>query len=418
MIKHAPKLPFIGANDIVEGIDFARMRVERAAKVKKAMKEKGIPAMLVTGVPNVRYLIGFNWFEYQPWLSYVLFFAEHEPVVFAHAGAYHWIPALVPHIKNWRIARATLQNICGEEAAVEEYQAAAKEIHSELKELGLEKEKLGIVAFDHGMREALRGLKLNVIEGWPLLLDAATTKTQDEINCIKTASAFQGVGWRKFMEIARVGMSTHWVHTQVAGAIQDAGSEHAGGGILSGPLTFPRCTIIVPRRIESGDLINYPLCGTTYMGYAACGYRSFKVGQRPTDKEKDWYKKLIERLDTLIEATKIGNTTADACKAFPPASYWGYKEETEVLTVEVGHGIGMVSLAPSFVSYNKPVVNRLWSPKHPQPFEEGMVIAYESLEGERGHGGVRVEHMVAVTKNGPEVLDFFPRDELIAVGVI
>jgi hypothetical protein len=48
-----------------------------------------------------------------------------------------------------------------------------------------------------------------------------------------------------------------------------------------------------------------------------------------------------DTLDKAIEVTRIGKTTADAAKAFPPASKWGYKDEAEVLSIEFGHGIGL-----------------------------------------------------------------------------
>ena len=88
-VKYAPKLTFgTGAVQEGVGINVPRMREERAAKAKQVLKKNGIPALLVTGSNNVRYLVGFCWSEFQPSLSYTLFFAEHDPVVFAHAGAY------------------------------------------------------------------------------------------------------------------------------------------------------------------------------------------------------------------------------------------------------------------------------------------------------------------------------------------
>jgi Xaa-Pro aminopeptidase len=33
-------------------------------------------------------------------------------------------------------------------------------------------------------------------------------------------------------------------------------------------------------------------------------------------------------------------------------------------------------------------------------------------------GGVRTESMVVVTASGPEVIDFFPREEIIVAGAI
>ena len=60
------------------------------------------------------------------------------------------------------------------------------------------------------------------------------------------------------------------------------------------------------------------------------------MSAKPTAKEQDWYKVLVERLDRVIDAIKPGNTTADAAQHFPPASKWGYQEEAELLTLEIG----------------------------------------------------------------------------------
>jgi Xaa-Pro aminopeptidase len=144
------------------------------------------------------------------------------------------------------------------------------------------------------------------------------------------------------------------------------------------------------------------------MGYASCSYRSFIIGREPNSKEKDWYKKLLDRINGVISEIKPGKTTADAAKHFPPASTWGYKDEVEVLASEIGHGIGLGGAS----SYDIPIINRQWSLDHPQVFEEGMTIAIEAREGETRVGGVRLEDMVVVTKNGAELMDYFPRDEI------
>ncbi len=111
-----------------------------------------------------------------------------------------------------------------------------------------------------------------------------------------------------------------------------------------------------------------------------------------------------------IDAIRPGATTGDAAKGFLPASTWGYDAEEPLVVAEVGHGIGM--------TYEEPVISRLWSFEHPQPFEPGMVIAVECREGETGYGGVRLEEMVLVTERGHEVLTSWPPDEIVAVGAV
>jgi len=416
MIKMASELTFgPGLTDKHPIIDVVRMREERAAKARQALKNQGIPAMLVASEPNVRYLLGFSWGVFQPALCYTLFFAEHDPILFAHAGSYQ-MSELIPWIKNWRIARCTCSDIAGHEAVQEEYALFAQEILSELKEHGLDTEKLGVCDFDEKATAALRNAGITVVDGAPVLLEASKCKTEDEINCLKLAATFCSTGWQKFTEVCRPGASTAYVHRVCQNAISEVGGEPAGW-MWSGSTTFERLITPINRIIEYGDIVYYPLCGTAYLGYTSCLYRTFKIGKKPTDKEKDWYKRVKDTLDAAMEATKIGNTTADAAKAFPPASKWGFKDEVEVLSIEFGHGIGLASPQPASVHYNLPVINRQWSLKYPQPFEKGMVIAYETCEGEHMVGGVRLEDMVVVTENGAEMMDFFPRDEITVVGI-
>jgi len=416
MVKMAPKLIFGPARtDLREDFNIPRMREARAARMKRVLKREGIPAVLVTYEPNVRYLTGFSWAEFMTFLSYSLFFVEHDPIIYAHAGSYHQMPDQMPWIKEWRIARSWLSEIAGPEATKEEVGLFAKEIHDELNKRGLAREKLGIIGFEHRTREALKGLGLNLVEAWPLLLEASAVKSEDEINCFKMVASLLSSGWQRVREVCKVGMNVGALRRAVMDAMTDAGVEVARCNIQSGPLGFERGVTYLDRRIEYGDVLHVPLCGTKFMGYPACGYRTFIVGRGPTQVEKDWYQRVMDSVDAAIDATRVGKTTADAAKAFPPASKWGYKEEAEVLTVEIGHGLGMPVMYPCNVSYGLPNINRQWSLKYPQPFEKGMIIAYESLEGEHRVAGVRLEHMVVVTDNGSEVLDYYPR-EIITVG--
>ena len=417
MLKFSSKLPFGAAaaqQDV--GIDASRMRQERAEKVKQVLKREGISALLVTGAPSVRYLTGFFWREFQPFLSYTLFFAEQDPIIFAHAGSYQQAPDLMLWIKHWRIARAWFNGMAGPDATLEEASLFAKEIHNELKERGLANEKMGIVGFDDAAKEALRREGIHLVDGAPVLWEASRTKTQDEINCLKTAASMCSVGWQTVLETVRPGTTDAEVRSAVLAAMARAGSETPCCGIGSGPMSFERGITPFPRRIEYGDMLYIPLCGNSFMGYTACLYRTFLLGRKPTAKENDWFKRMNDRINNAIETTKVGNTTADAAKAYDEASRWGYKDEVEVLTIEIGHGIGLMSIGgPATVNYNEPVINRQWSLKYPQPFEEGMVIAYESAEGEHRVGGVRNESMVVITDAGAEIMEHFPRDEILVI---
>lgn len=413
MVNFASKLTFGPATaDWQERLNMDRMRQYRVERARKIMKKNGIPVLLEGSGVNIRYLTGLRGFAY-PMCRFVLFFAEHDPVMYEHDGYYHMMPDQAPWIKEWRPARCWLTGACGLEAAQDEAKQFAADIKSELEKRGLLGEKLGLGGFDGMAREALAaaGIK-NIVDTRATMLEARSIKNQDEINCLKMAAAIVDGVWFRVWENLKPGIMDTDLATVASTAGCEYGAENAiPGGWRTGPNTFDRAFHQSSRVIQVGDLVYGSLCGLTYMGYGTCTYRTLIVGREPTAKEKDWYKRVLDRISAIIEEIKPGRTTADAAKHFPPASSWGYKEEVEVLASEIGHGLGLGGGGSS--GYDMPIINRLWSFKYPQVFEEGMTIAVEGREGERRVGGVRLENMLVVTKDGAEIMDRFPRDEIL-----
>jgi len=408
MIKMSSKLTFgTDIADWQERIDVSRMRAERAEKARQAMRKHGIAALLATQGHDFRYLTGLRGADFMPQLYYVLFFAEGDPVVYVHSTWLHQLPDQAPWIKNWRVARAWLRGGPGPEATQDETQLFASEIRQELRERGLAGEKLAIIGFDGPAREALTALGITLIDGWPLMLEATATKTEDEINCLKTVAGICEAAWFKVWAALRPGMRDTDLSRIAIDAAYEAGADEVPPlGFYTGPLSFDRGFPRAGRIIQTGDLIYSSLCNIKYLGYVSCTYRTLIAGRKANKKEKDMYQVLLDRLDAVIDAIRPGATTADAARHFPPAAKWGYKEEAEVLTAEIGHGIGLFMYGP-------PIINRQWSLAHPQVFEPGMVLAVEGREGEFRAGGVRLENMIVITKDGPEIIDHMPRDHII-----
>lgn len=407
MVTMASKLTFgTGIADWQERINTERMRTERADKMRAVLKKHGVAAIVAARPENTRYLSGLRGPEFLPQLWYVLFYAEHDQVVFQHAGWLPTYPAEAPWIKHWRLARNWVNEGCGPEATEEEAKLFADGIYNELAERKLTGEKLAVVGFEGTAMQALVAKGLKVVKGWPLMLEATKTKTVDEISCLKMAYAISDNAWMKTWELLKPGARETWVVQQAMLAAHEAGADSVPRGHThSGPTSFDRGIDHTGRILQHGDLFYAAYCGVGYMGYNTCYYRTFSVGAKPSRKVLGWQKELIDRMNAIIDTIKPGATTADAAKNFPPASKWGYKEEAELLTMEIGHGIGMYH-------YGYPIINRQWSLDHPQVFEEGMTIAIEGREGADGEG-VRIEDAVVVTKNGAELFDHWPRDEIL-----
>jgi Xaa-Pro dipeptidase len=408
VVTMAPKLTF--GNRIAEWqerINVERMRHERAEKARRVLKAHDVPAILACRPENARYLTGVRGPEYVPQLWYVLFFAEHDPVVFQHAGYYRNYPPEAPWIKHWRLARNWVNRGCGPEATAEEAGLFADGVHQELAEHGIDEERLAVVGFDGPALQALKARGVQTVDGWPLMLEASKTKSVDEINCLKMAYSITDAAWNKTWELLKPGVDEVEVAQEAMLAAHKAGADEVPGATMrSGPNTFERGIGHTGRLVNYGDLVYGAFCGVGFMGYKTCYYRTFSVGKAPDRRAKDWHNSLVDRMDAVIEAIRPGATTADAARCFLPASKWGYEDEAELLTIEIGHGVGMHH-------YGYPIINRQWSLRHPQTFEANMTIAIEGREGEPGVGGVRIEDTVVVTDGGAELIDHWPREEIL-----
>ena len=343
MVNFASKLTFGPTTaDWQQRLNVERMRQYRMERARKIMRKNGIPVLLEAGGTNIRYLTALRGFAY-PMCRFVLFFAEHDPVMYEHNGYYHMMPDQAPWIKEWRPARSWLTGACGIEASQDEAKQFAADIKQELQSRGLLGEKLGLGGFDGIAREALNAVGIkNIVDSRATMLEARSIKNQDEIDCLKTAAAIVDGVWYRIWENLKPGIKDTDLATVASAAGYEYGAETAvPGGWRTGPNTFDRAFHQSSRIIQVSDLVYGSLCGLIYMGYGTCTYRSFIVGRKPTDKEKDWYKKVLDRINAIIEEIKPGKTTADAAKHFPPASTWGYKEEVEILASEIGHGIGL-----------------------------------------------------------------------------
>lgn len=401
MAEFLPPLTFgPGTFDHHHGIDVAALRTERADRARQVMRQHGVATMLVAGPAACRYLTGLNGPQVTPDTWFVLFPAEHDPVVFHHAGYATTMPAVAPWIREWRVARTLLRGIAGFEASAEESRRFAADITAELDRLGLRGEALATVGFGGRFTDALAASGVNVVDGIDVLLESMSIKTPQEILCLRMAGAITDRMWAAMAHAGRAGMTDDELSAVGRQAGRSAGADSVNAVFRSGPLTEERGYKGANQIIVPDDLMIGLVCGTSYLGYRTCVYRTFVVGREPTAEETGWMERLEERLAAVIDELRPGRTTADAARHFPPASSWGYKDEVEVLTIEIGHGIGLHA-------YEQPVVNRQWSLEHPQEIKEGMVLAVEGREGRPGDRTVRLEQMLVVTADGPRLIDRF-----------
>jgi Xaa-Pro aminopeptidase len=175
VVRLAEALKFGPAiSDWQERINVERLRAGRAERARSILRAHGVPAILAARPENTRYLTGLRGPEFQPQLWYVLFFAEHDPVVFHHAGWIQQYPEQAPWIREWRLARAWFSGGggAGPEAVAEEAKLFAEGICTELRDRGLIDEPLAVVGIDGPGQAALTAAGVKVMNGAPLMREA------------------------------------------------------------------------------------------------------------------------------------------------------------------------------------------------------------------------------------------------------
>jgi Xaa-Pro aminopeptidase len=402
----------VGSTDYLAGINFERMRGERLRKAQAALKRNNIAAALFVRHENMRYTVAVKGHAFCPQLSYALVFAEHDPILYELGDMVEHQKLYCPWLKpeNIRFSYCWLDSICGPEGASQEAKHFASTIVAELKANGVLGERIGVDALDEAGRTALLAEGVELVDVKPAIMEARRCKTPDELACIETAIAISNNGYASFMDF-KPGMRERDGGAAMYAAMIRAGAEFASGGVRSKLNTYDVYHHgNTDRIVDAGDLVVVNTCGTTFAGYRVCIYRSFILGRKPNRKERDFYARCRDRVYAVIDAMKPGATTADAAKPLLPSNTWGYPDEQSLLVAEVGHGIGM--------TYEEPVISRIWSLDYPQMLEPGMVVAVECREGEWGYGGVRLEEMVLVTETGNRILSNWPAEEIIPVASV
>lgn len=403
MIEVAPKLTFgVSGADWTEGIGFGRMREERLMKTRAALKKYDIAACVLTRPENIRYATATRGLDFIDQSRYTLITVDHDPVLYeSHgtvAGIHPWIkPGTIRQSFHWA------NEAPGPDATWDSAKKFAAEIKRELEAQGFAKEKIGIDRVDEAGRLALKEAGLETVNAMPVMLEARAVKTADEINCLRMAVAITEIGWCALLEALKPGVRDRDLVAAANDAMYRAGIEDVWMVIVSsgGP---PQTT---DKIVRVGDVVTVDFVRCTYMGYNTCWYRNAVVGVKPTQKQKDKYNRMNDRLYRVLDAIKPGVSTAEVAQLWETAEQKGFTSEEAAWCDDMGHGIGLFL-------YEYPVINRLWSLDHPQILEEGMTIAVEALDPvDPALGRIKVEEMVVVTKNGVQILNTIPSKDMM-----
>jgi Xaa-Pro dipeptidase len=401
--------------DWQQRISWDRLRAYRLGRARERMQAHGLSALLLMYDENVRYVTSTltpGWNRLKPGLRYALLCEGGEPILFEQGDIGFQIQRHAPWIpkENVRWSYAWIKGAAGP-ASSQQVKKFTDAIVSELKKQDALEKPLGVDFIDINMLRAFQEAGLNWTDGMTPMMEARAIKNVDEQECMRIVGAIGDAAHWEVAHMLRPGLTENQVTAHIMEYLYSIpGVEDVEDVIVSsGPNTWPNWRTFSDRIIKPGDIVFMDLAALTWNGYKSCYYRTYCVGGKPSDEQKEVYARALKWLYDSIEAVKPGATTRDIALKWPSAKEaWGYEEEDQAAANLWGHGLGLAQ-------YDQPVISRIWSLDHPLEIRPGMVFALETQDGKMYEWGVRIEEMLIVHEDRTEIISSFPVQEITVV---
>ncbi|MEY4609299.1 MAG: hypothetical protein RL625_1516 [Gemmatimonadota bacterium] len=346
------------------------------------LAERTVDAMLVSALPNIRYLTGFSG-------SNALALVTADTTVL---------------LTDFRYATQVKQEV---DPAVEVIIAPAS-LWAELWRLLGTRGQVMRIAFEaaHLLHQDAQRFLAEGSEGarWPwepvvdLVEGLREAKDADEVAAIRAAVGIAEAALRATLPTIHVGMTELAVAGELERALRAAGSEGFPFEtiVASGPRSALPHARASARVIERGDLLLIDF-GAIHAGYCSDLTRTFVMGAAPTDRQREIHALVRESNGSASALVRHGMRGRDADAI--ARDYIARAGFGEAFGHSLGHGIGLeVHEAPRLAKTAE------------APLPVGAVVTIEPGVYLEGWGGVRIEDDVLLTAEGPDVLTSFPRD--------
>jgi Xaa-Pro aminopeptidase len=349
----------------------ADRRAERQGALRSALAGEGLDGLLVTHLPNVRYLTGFS---------------GSAALLLVHAQA----TVLVTDFRYATQAPAE----AGDAATVEVDQ---KSVWDRLGRVlsGLPQGTIGIEAQSLTVKDAERvaGLTRSRIAPVSDLVERLRAmKSPEEVAAIRAAAELAQEAFGEVLPTIAVGQSEREIGAALESALRRRGSEwHPFPTIVaSGPRSALPHARTSARTVERGEWLLLDF-GAQVDGYCADLTRTVVVGARADQRQAAVYDLVRCAQGRALEHLRPGMTGREGdalAREVIAARGFG-----EAFGHSLGHGLGLeVHEAPRL------------APTSEAPVPQGAVVTVEPGVYFPGWGGVRLEDDLYLGADGPELL--------------
>jgi len=369
----------------------------RVANVRKLMADKGLDALLVTEVPNVCYLSGYDAFVSNYFVCMVLT-GEGEPTL---QVAEFEIPGAL--LNGWvKDVRATRFN--DPEAAVNEFVGILKERKLDGKRIGLEIKLPGIrIDLYEGLKRGLPNAKF--VDASEVVFGARLVKSPAEVAYMRKSAAMVKKGIVDAVNAVRAGVTENDIASVGYATLAKEGSEYFSCQpcVVGGHRTGWIHTSQRGLRVEAGDTVMMEL-GAFSRRYVSAVMHTVMVGPPSRDVER-LAKASDETLNLLQQAVKPGRTAHDVAtevkRGLDGVSAEAYS------TGMFGYAVG-ISFPPTWREGNFMIAEGVH-----QPFVPGMAFLAPITLRVPGTLGIGFTDTFVVTETGCECLT--ARDRTLSI---
>jgi Xaa-Pro aminopeptidase len=350
----------------------------RLGRLRQVMEQRKLGALLITHLPNIRYLCGFAG-------SSGAILATNADVTFFTDGRYADQARAEVQGSNVRIVRKSAL------AAAAEWLAGKARV----RRIGIEAAHLTIS--ERAVLAGALGRRSRLIDTPPLVEGLRQVKDADEIARIRAACQLGTELFDRLKTILRPGVSEAEVAGELEFTARKRGAEQMAfptiiaGGKRSALPHGHASTAAIPSR-------GFVVCdfGVILSGYCSDMTRTVHVGL-PSLKARRVYNAVREAQQAALEAVRPGATAGEVDRA--ARNVLKKKNLGQYFTHSTGHGVGLeIHEAPRIAAGQK------------EPLQAGMVITIEPGAYLPGACGVRIEDTVVVTEKAGEILTSSSKD--------
>lgn len=352
------------------------MYKERISKLRNLMNDKNIDAVLLVGDHNRNYLSGFTGDE--------SFSVITENKAFFITDS-RFTEQAKQQVKNYDILEynknTTFADFLGELVK-----------SNNIKRLGFEEDILSFSVYTLYKSK----VQCEFVPMERIVETIRTIKDESELKLIKKAAQIADEAFEHMVKFIKSGMTERKIGLELEFYMKKLGAQELSfpSIIASGVRSSLPHGQATNKVVNKGEFLTLDF-GCIYEGYCSDMTRTIVIG-KPSEKMIEVYNTVLEAQELALKAFKPNIPAIEVDKV--ARNYIKEKGYGEYFRHGLGHGVGIqIHEAPS-VGYG--------STEELQP---GMVVTDEPGIYIPGFGGVRIEDLLVITKNGMEVLSKSPK---------